>query len=76
MRDWLYVEDHCKAIDLVVRCSRIGEIYNIGGHNEMRNIDIVKLIIEALGKMTGLYFLSSRCECQSKPGETISSRRA
>lgn len=50
VRDWLYVEDHCKAIDLVVRKGRIGEVYNIGGHNEMRNIDIVKLIIEALGK--------------------------
>lgn len=50
VRDWLYVEDHCKAIDLVVRKGRIGEVYNIGGHNEMRNIDIVRLIIEALGK--------------------------
>ena len=50
VRDWLYVEDHCKAIDLVVRKGRIGEVYNIGGHNEMRNIDIVKLIVEALGK--------------------------
>lgn len=45
VRDWLYVEDHCKAIDLVVRQGREGEIYNVGGHNEMRNIDIVKLII-------------------------------
>ncbi len=50
VRDWLYVEDHCKAIDLVVREGRIGEVYNIGGHNEMRNIDIVKLIIKELGK--------------------------
>ena len=50
VRDWLYVEDHCKAIDLIVRKGRIGEVYNVGGHNEMRNIDIVKLIIEALGK--------------------------
>lgn len=45
VRDWLYVEDHCKAIDLVVRKGRVGEVYNIGGHNEMRNIDIVKLIV-------------------------------
>ena len=50
VRDWLYVEDHCKAIDLVIHKGRIGEVYNIGGHNEMRNIDIVKLIIKALGK--------------------------
>ena len=44
VRDWLYVEDHCKAIDLIIRNGRVGEVYNIGGHNEMRNIDIVKLI--------------------------------
>ncbi|MBQ9661781.1 MAG: dTDP-glucose 4,6-dehydratase [Oscillospiraceae bacterium] len=50
VRDWLYVEDHCKAIDLILHKGRIGEVYNVGGHNEMRNIDIVKLIIEALGK--------------------------
>ena len=54
VRDWLYVEDHCKAIDLVVRNGRIGEVYNIGGHNEMRNIDIVKLIIHELGKSEDL----------------------
>ena len=50
VRDWLYVEDHCKAIDRIIHNGRIGEIYNIGGHNEMRNIDIVKLILRALGK--------------------------
>ena len=50
IRDWLYVEDHCKAVDLIVRQGRIGEVYNVGGHNEMRNIDIVKLIVHALGK--------------------------
>ena len=54
VRDWLYVEDHCKAIDLVVRKGRVGEVYNIGGHNEMRNIDIVKLICRALGKPESL----------------------
>ena len=42
VRDWLYVEDHCKAIDLVVREGREGEVYNVGGHNEMKNIDIVQ----------------------------------
>ena len=54
VRDWLYVEDHCKAIDLIVRKGRIGEVYNVGGHNEMRNIDIVKLIIHELGKSEDL----------------------
>ena len=50
VRDWLYVEDHCKAIDLIIHNGLPGEIYNIGGHNEMKNIDIVKLIINELGK--------------------------
>jgi dTDP-glucose 4,6-dehydratase len=50
VRDWLYVEDHCRAIDLILRNGREGEVYNIGGHNEMRNIDIVKLICKELGK--------------------------
>ena len=46
VRDWLYVEDHCKAIDLVINNGRDGCIYNVGGHNEQQNIDIVKLIID------------------------------
>ncbi len=46
VRDWLYVEDHCRAIDLVINNGRDGCIYNVGGHNEQRNIDIVKLIID------------------------------
>ncbi len=54
VRDWLYVEDHCKAIDLILRKGRIGEVYNIGGHNEMRNIDIVKMICAELGKPESL----------------------
>ena len=54
VRDWLYVEDHCKAIDLIVRRGRIGEVYNVGGHNEMANIDIVKLIVHELGKSENL----------------------
>ena len=54
VRDWLYVEDHCKAIDLVVRNGKVGEVYNIGGHNEMRNIDIVKLICRELEKPESL----------------------
>ncbi len=51
VRDWLYVEDHCKAIDLVVREGRDGEVYNVGGHNEMKNIDIVKLTIKTIHDM-------------------------
>jgi len=54
VRDWLYVEDHCRAIDLIVEKGRIGQVYNIGGHNEMRNIDIVKRILQILGKPESL----------------------
>ena len=54
VRDWLYVEDHCKAIDLIVHKGRVGEVYNIGGHNEMANIDIVKWICKELGKPESL----------------------
>jgi dTDP-glucose 4,6-dehydratase len=53
IRDWLYVEDHCKAIDIVFEKGQIGEIYNIGGHNERENIYIVKRIIEILREKTG-----------------------
>ncbi|MCF2593395.1 dTDP-glucose 4,6-dehydratase [Bacteroides caecigallinarum] len=51
VRDWLYVEDHCKAIDLVVNKGRCGEVYNVGGHNEKKNIDIVKLTISTIHQM-------------------------
>lgn len=54
VRDWLYVEDHCQAIDAIVQNGRIGEVYNIGGHHEMRNIDIVKLICRELNKPESL----------------------
>ncbi len=54
VRDWLYVEDHCRAIDLIIREGKVGEVYNSGGHNEMRNIDIVKLICHALDKPESL----------------------
>ncbi len=50
IRDWLYVKDHCKAIDMVINAGRLGEVYNIGGHNERTNIFIVKTIIENLSK--------------------------
>lgn len=54
VRDWLYVEDHCRAIDLILHKGTVGEVYNVGGHNEMKNIDIVKLICRALGKPESL----------------------
>lgn len=54
VRDWLYVEDHCRAIDLIIRQGKVGEVYNIGGHNEMKNIDIVKIICAALDKPESL----------------------
>lgn len=50
VRDWLYVEDHCHAIDLILQKGRVGEVYNIGGHNERANIDVVKTILKELGK--------------------------
>lgn len=54
VRDWLYVKDHCRAIDLIIHKGRVGEVYNVGGHNEMKNIDIVKLICKKLGKPESL----------------------
>lgn len=54
IRDWLYVEDHCAAIDLVMRKGREGEVYNIGGHNERTNLDVVKTILRELGKPESL----------------------
>jgi len=50
VRDWLYVDDHCKAIDMILENGKIGEVYNIGGHNEKANIDVVKTILKAVGK--------------------------
>ena len=54
VRDWLHVEDHCRAIDLILRRGRVGETYNVGGHNELRNIDVVRLILQAVGKPESL----------------------
>lgn len=54
VRDWLYVEDHCKAIDLIIHNGKVGEVYNIGGHNEKANIDIVKMILKLLDKSESL----------------------
>ena len=54
VRDWLYVEDHCKAVDLIIRKGKVGEVYNVGGHNEKQNMEIVKLICKELGKPESL----------------------
>ena len=54
VRDWLYVKDHCKAIDMIIRKGKIGEVYNVGGNNEKTNIEVVKLILDELGKSKDL----------------------
>lgn len=54
VRDWLYVRDHCTAIDLIIRKGRDGEVYNIGGHNEKSNLEVVKTILKELGKSEDL----------------------
>lgn len=54
VRDWLFVTDHCRAIDMIVNGGRIGEIYNIGGHNERTNLQVVKTVLAALGKPESL----------------------
>ena len=54
VRDWLYVEDHCSAIDLIIRGGRVGEVYNVGGHNERTNLDVVKTILRTLDKPESL----------------------
>lgn len=54
IRDWLYVEDHCTAVDKIIRNGEVGEIYNIGGHNERSNLDVVKALLKILGKPESL----------------------
>ena len=54
VRDWLYVEDHCSAIDLIIHKGRVGEVYNIGGHNEKTNLEVVKIILKELSKSEDL----------------------
>ena len=54
VRDWLYVRDHCKAIDLILENGRLGEVYNIGGHNEKTNLEVVKTVLKILGKSEDL----------------------
>ena len=54
VRDWLYVQDHCSAIDLIIHKGRVGEVYNIGGHNEKTDLEVVKIILKELGKSEDL----------------------
>ena len=54
VRDWLYVEDHCRAIDMILENGKVGEVYNVGGHNERSNLDVVKTILKQLGKPESL----------------------
>jgi len=61
VRDWLYVEDHCRAIDMIIHEGRVGEVYNIGGHNEKSNLEVVRIILKNLGKPESLIrFVSDR----------------
>lgn len=75
VRDWLYVEDHCKAIDLVLRKGRLGETYNIGGLNEMQNIQIVDTICELLDqripKDSGESYKSQKVFVKDRPGHDL-----
>ena len=54
VRDWLYVEDHCRAIDMIIHKGTIGEVYNVGGHNERTNLEVVKTVLHSLGKTDDL----------------------
>jgi dTDP-glucose 4,6-dehydratase len=54
VRDWLYVEDHCRAIDMIIHNGKVGEVYNIGGHNEKTNLEVVKTILKELNKPESL----------------------
>ena len=60
VRDWLYVEDHCRAIDLVLHQARDGEVYNVGGHNERTNLEIVRLVISTMRQL-----METRPECRN-----------
>jgi dTDP-glucose 4,6-dehydratase len=66
VRDWLYVEDHCSAIDLIIHKGRKGEIYNIGGHNERTNLEVVKTILCHLNKPDSLI-----CYVTDRPGHDL-----
>ena len=62
VRDWLYVEDYCNVIDFIIHKGRIGEVYNVSGHNELCNIDIVKWICKELGKLESLITYIKDCK--------------
>jgi dTDP-glucose 4,6-dehydratase len=66
VRDWLYVEDHCSAIDLIIHNGREGEVYNIGGHNERTNLEVVRTILRHLGKPESLI-----CYVTDRPGHDL-----
>lgn len=66
VRDWLYVEDHCAAIDLVMRNGRAGEVYNVGGHNERTNLEVVKTVLRELQKPESLI-----CYVTDRPGHDM-----
>ena len=64
VRDWLHVSDHCEAIDLIIHNGRVGEVYNVGGHNERTNLEVVKTILKALHKPESLIrFVTDRPVC-------------
>jgi len=75
VRDWLFVTDHCEAINIIIRKGKIGETYNIGGHNEMKNIDIVTTICKILDEMEPSKKLKSYTELitfvQDRPGHDL-----
>ena len=66
VRDWIYVEDHCSAVDTVLRNGKIGEVYNIGGNNERSNLDVVKTILHELGRPESLISF-----VQDRPGHDL-----
>ena len=80
VRDWLYVEDHCKAIDLIIHKGRVGEVYNVGGHNEKQNIEIVKIICKELGMICATPSIRRKSTmswagCRKRSSRTVSKRR-
>ena len=60
VRDWLHVSDHCEAIDLIIHKGKVGEVYNIGGHNERTNLQVVQTILKALDKPESLNQIRKR----------------
>lgn len=67
IRDWLYVEDHCRGIDLIIQKGRIGEVYNIGGNNEMKNIDLIKQLCDLMDDTFALQNELTKCFPKAPP---------